>query len=138
MARAEVLVAEVHEELARVSVRVAEIREELTRIATERAEYLARAEVLARDAVVLSSNRDLARVLETLDVFASRSSTFREVGWQSMMSRARNAATDTDEFDSLVEQLLEWGLIWNVLQGLSLISVYQVRRFSILTWSSTR
>jgi hypothetical protein len=109
MARAEVLVAEVHEELARVSVRVAEIREELTRIATERAEYLARAEVLARDAVVLSSNRDLARVLETLDVFASRSSTFREVGWQSMMSRARNAATDTDEFDSLVEQLLDMG-----------------------------
>ena len=99
MARAEVLVAEVHEELARVSVRVAEIREELTRIATERAVYLARAEELARDVVVLSSNRDLA----------SRSSTFREVGWQSMMSRARNAATDTDEFDSLVEQLMDMG-----------------------------
>jgi hypothetical protein len=123
MARAEVLVAEVHEELALVSVRVAEIekeiREELTRIATERGELR-----------VAHVREDLAP--------ASRSSTFRELGLRLMMSRARNAATDTDEFDSLVEQLLDWDLIWNRLQGLSLISVYRVRRFSILTWSSIR
>jgi hypothetical protein len=102
MARAEVLVAEVHEELAHISVRVAEIemelarmaevREELTRIATERGELR-----------VAQGREDLA---PTPAIWAS---SIRELGLRLMMSRARNAATDTDEFDSLVEQLLDMG-----------------------------
>lgn len=99
LAHYRVQVADVREELACAEVRVAEIREELARIAeTARAEVQVR-EDLARAPAIWSSNRG---------EFANNF-TFREAGWQSMMSRARNAATDTDEFDSLVEQLLDMG-----------------------------
>ena len=100
LAHYRVQVAYVREELACAEARVAEIREELARIVAEtaRAEVQVR-EDLARASAIWSSNRG---------EFESNF-TFHEAGWQSMMSRARNAATDTDEFDSLVEQLLDMG-----------------------------
>jgi len=108
LAHYRVQVADVREELACAEVRVAEIREELARIAeTARAEVQVR-EDLARAPAIWSSNREHLWAVNAWGEFASNF-TFHEAGWQSMMSSARNAATDTDEFDSLVEQLLDMG-----------------------------